>query len=77
MSEHDPEPHESSILRRVRIVTKAAIDVWGHPDSADRFMNRPHIFLGWRTPANMAARSQDEADEVLKILREIKQSGSY
>jgi len=65
-------PQESDRVARLAQLWAFALDVWGSPAAAQRFLAEPHPLLGGRVPREVAIASQIGAWAVEQILGRLK-----
>ena len=63
---------ESDKLVRLARLWTFAIDVWGSPVAAQRFLAEPHMLLGGRIPREMATETEVGARAVEALLGRLK-----
>lgn len=63
---------ESDRLARLARLWAFAVDVWGAPPAARRFLSEPHPLLGGRVPLDVATETEIGARTVEELLGRLK-----
>jgi putative toxin-antitoxin system antitoxin component (TIGR02293 family) len=59
---------EGAVVARIAAVWALAIEVWGTPDAARAFLNRPHPMIEDRKPIDIVVQSEIGGEMVSQIL---------
>jgi putative toxin-antitoxin system antitoxin component (TIGR02293 family) len=61
-------PAEGAVVARLAAVWSLALEVWGSPDAARDFLNRPHAMIEDRKPIDIVLQSEIGGEMVSQIL---------
>jgi putative toxin-antitoxin system antitoxin component (TIGR02293 family) len=59
---------EGAVVARIAAIWSLALEVWGTPDAARDFLNRPHAMLAGRKPIDIVVQSEIGGEMVSQIL---------
>jgi putative toxin-antitoxin system antitoxin component (TIGR02293 family) len=69
-------PEQSALLARVARALSFALEIYGDPESARRFLFGPHMMLGNQAPIDVILDSEDGADRVIQLLGRVAYGGA-